>query len=196
MNCDICGRQDKDCKIRFLKGMYLCPKHVTQLYRYGKFDDNTIYRPNEIIILDDHAEIVLKNKNCEEVGRALIDLDDVDLCRQYKWHLRKGYGRNDYVVASLPNNQKIHLHRLVLGYNGSLDVDHINMNGLDNRKENLRVVNHQKNSSNSRGTGVKKVPSGRYQAIICRNYKTLYLGTYDTFEEAALARKCFIQENG
>ena len=76
--------------------MYLCPKHVTQMYRYNEFIDNTIYDANEIIILDDRAEIVLRNKKCEEVGRAIIDLEDVKKCRGYKWHLRKGSGKALY----------------------------------------------------------------------------------------------------
>ena len=165
------------------------------MYRYGSFNDNTIYEPNQIEIFDDHAEIILKDKHCQEVGRALIDLDDVEKCRPYKWHLRKGGCRALYAIASLPDNQKIHLHRLIMNYNGQLEIDHINMNGLDNRKENLRIVDHKTNAANNRSTGVKQVPSGRYQASVCRNYKTIYIGTFNTFEEAALARKRFIQEN-
>lgn len=47
--CDVCGRTDKECRIRTIKGMKLCPKHVTQYYRHGKFqatitkDYKTIY---------------------------------------------------------------------------------------------------------------------------------------------------------
>lgn len=165
------------------------------MYRYGTFDDNTIYEPNQIEFLNDHAEIVLKDKHCHEVGRALIDLDDVEKCKPYKWHLRKGNGRALYAIASLAGNQKVHLHRLIMNYNGRLDIDHINMNGLDNRKENLRIVDHGANAANNHAAGVKRVPSGRYQASVCRNYKTIYIGTFDTFEEAALARKRFVQEN-
>ena len=165
------------------------------MYRYGSFNDNTIYEPNQIEIFNDHAEIILKDKHCQEVGRALIDLDDVEKCRPYKWHLRKGRCHALYAIASLPDNQKIHLHRLIMNYNGRLEIDHINMNGLDNRKENLRIVDRRTNAANNRSTGVKQVPSGRYQASVCRNYKTIYIGTFNTFEEAALARKRFIQEN-
>lgn len=195
MECYVCGRTDSECRIRKLRGKELCPRHVTQMYRYGRFDDNTIYAPNVIELFNDHAEIILKNKKCEEVGRALIDLDDVEKCRPYKWHLRKGSGKALYAMASLPENEKVHLHRLVLNYDGDLDIDHINMNGLDNRKQNLRIVDHATNAANNRATGVKQVPSGNYQASVCRNYRTIYIGTYNTFEEAALARKCFIQEN-
>ena len=193
LECCVCGRTDLDCRLRKLRGMWLCPRHVTQMYRHGEFNDNTIYQPNEILLFQDHGEIILKDKNGEETGRAIIDLDDVDRCRQYKWHLKRTNGRTNYVIASLPNNQKVHLHRFILGYDGDLDVDHINLNGLDNRKSNLRVVTHQRNTTNNHGVGVNKVGSGRYQAIIGRNYKQIYLGTFDTFEEAADARRRFIE---
>lgn len=82
------------------------------------------------------------------------------------------------------------LHRLVLGYSGNMDIDHINGNGLDNRKSNLRIVSHSKNISNQRKpmSGIFKVKSGRFRASICHNYKTIYIGTYDTKEEAIEAR--------
>ena len=195
MICNICGRTDSECRIRKIKDLYLCPRHITQYYRNGAFNDNTIYQPNEYILYDDHAEIVLKDKNCNVVGYAIIDIEDVEKCKQYKWHLRKSRSIS-YVIASIKGeiNKKIHLHRFVLNYNGNLDVDHINMNGLDNRKSNLRIVSHAENKANNRFTGVKLVPSGRWQASVCRNYKTIYIGTFDTEEDAIKARKEFIEQ--
>lgn len=189
MKCDVCGRTDNQCRIRNIKGMSLCPKHLTQYYRYGYFLTETIYDSNNIIVHDDYAEIVLKDKYQNIVGTALIDLEDVNVCRKYKWHLRKS-GKNRYAIASLPNNEKLHLHRLVLGYDGSEDVDHIDHNGLNNRKSNLRIIPHADNLRNQRveRKGIKKVPSGRYQAVITKNYKEIYLGTYNTYDEALQAR--------
>ena len=195
MVCNICGRTDSECRIRKIKEMYLCPRHVTQYYRNGSFDDNTIYQPNEYVIHDEYAEIILKDKNCNIIGKAIIDLDDIDKCKQYKWHIRKS--RNtQYVIASVrgQENKKIHLHRLIMNYNGDLDINHINMNGLDNRKLNLRIVTHSENKANNNSIGVKLVPSGRWQASICRNYKTIYIGTYNTKEDAIKARKEYIEQ--
>ena len=189
--CAVCNK-DAVCKSC---GVYLCSKHRSQWYRHHCFDDNTIYSPNEYIIYEDRAEIVLKNSKCEEVARAIIDLDDIDKCKPYKWHLRK----NNYVIATIPNgakqsNEKIHLHRLISGYYGNeLVIDHINRNPLDNRKSNLRIVNHQTNIANNAGTGVRRVPSGRYRAIVTRHYNSIYIGTYDTYDEALNARKAFIE---
>lgn len=190
--CAVCGRE-ASCSAC---GMLLCHKHRSQWYRHHKFDDNTIYAPNEYIIHDNYAEIVLRNKHSEDVGHALIDLDDVQLCKQYKWHMRK----LNYVIATVPNgtrasNDKVHLHRLISNCNDpSLIVDHINRDPLDNRKCNLRIVNSQTNSTNNGGTGVIQVPSGRYQAHVMRHYKAIYIGTYDTYEEALQARKEFVEK--
>ena len=189
--CIVCGR-DAAC---LAQGMHLCSKHRSQWYRYHQFDDTTIYAPNEYVLCDDHAEIVLRNTHCEEVGRAIIDLDDIEKCKPYKWHLRK---RGNYVIATVPNgtkisNEKIHLHRIIAGCNdAALSIDHINRNPLDNRKCNLRIVNQQTNSTNNGGIGVIRVPSGRYQARVTRHYKNIYIGTYDTYDEALNARKAFI----
>ena len=194
MECSICHRNESECRIKKIKDMYLCPRHLTQWYRYGEFNDNTIYQPNEYVMHDTYAEIILKDKNCSVVGSALIDLDDVEKCKQYKWHLRRSRRQTDYVIASVrgQENAKIHLHRLVLNYDGPLDVDHINRNGLDNRKSNLRIVTHQVNATNNGAEGVKQVPSGRWQAAYCRNYKRIYVGTFDSKEEAIKARQLAI----
>lgn len=188
--CIACGRP----AVCFTKGMPLCSKHRSQWYRHHCFNDDTIYAPNQYDIFDDHAEIVLKNSKHEEIGRAIIDLDDVEKCKSYKWHLRK----RNYVIATIPNgtktsNEKIHLHRLISGYYGSdLFVDHINRNPLDNRKNNLRIVNSQTNLTNNAGTGVIRVRSGRFQARVMRHYKSIYIGTYDTYEEALQARQEYV----
>lgn len=190
--CFVCGRP-ATCKVH---GMLLCPKHNSQWYRHHEFNDQTIYAPNDYIYHDDYVEIVLRNKHCEDVAHAIIDVDDVEKCKKYKWHL--SHGR--YVIATIPNgtkvsNEKMHLHRLITGYDGhDFVTDHINRNPLDNRKCNLRIVSQQVNAANKGDAGVKLVPSGRYQAIVTRHYKPIYIGTFDTYDEAMEARKAFIAE--
>jgi len=191
IKCIACDK-DAVCKSH---GVPLCSKHRSQWYRHHKFNDETIYAPNEYAFYDDHAEIILKNSKCEEVGRAIIDLDDVEKCKPYKWHIRR-YG---YVVATIPegkkhSTKKIHLHRLISNYyDNKYNIDHINRNPLDNRKTNLRITNMQTNASNKDSIGVIRVPSGRYQARVMRHYKSLYIGTFDTFDEAVKVRKQFVE---
>lgn len=189
MKCEICGVDDTKRKIRKIKGMNLCSTHITQLYRHGHFLKETIYSPNEYVIFPDHAEIILKNKQCKEVGRAKIDLEDVDKCRKYKWHIR--HSRNtDYVVTSLKGNQKIHLHQYVLNYYGDQDIDHLNRDGLDNQKINLQIKSHAdnlRNQSNER-KGIILTPSGKYASRIMIDYRSIHLGTFETYDQALDAR--------
>jgi hypothetical protein len=189
MKCSICGREDTECRIKYNNGKYLCPKHLTQWYRNHKFLEHTIYDKNDYIIREDYAEIVLRDKNCDIVAKAVIDLEDVDICKKYKWHLKKS-DNNMYAIATINENKKIFLHRLVMDYTGNEDIDHIDRNGLNNRKNNLRICSRSSNIKNQsiKRKGIKKVESGRYQASITHNYKCIYIGTYDTFEEALQAR--------
>lgn len=76
-------------------------------------------------------------------------------------------------------------------------IDHINGVRHDNRWSNLRSVTHQENSKNSQRkrnntSGVSGVywsaDRGKWQAQIKVNYKMLYLGRFNDFNEAVAAR--------
>jgi hypothetical protein len=72
-------------------------------------------------------------------------------------------------------------------------VDHRNLNKGDDRWKNLREANHSQNGANARGRG--PLPKGvtrdrsKFVAHIRVNYRTLYLGTFNT-AKAAHARYC------
>lgn len=81
-----------------------------------------------------------------------------------------------------------------------IDLDHINRNPKDNRIENLRKVSRSLQVQNTRARGA--LPKGvtknhrRYMAQTKRNQKRVYLGTYDTPEEAHKAYVSFWGEVG
>lgn len=72
------------------------------------------------------------------------------------------------------------------------EIDHLNGNKADNRWANLRDVDHHTNvmnrqlTSRSNSTGLTGVypKNKRFVAILCRNGKSAYLGTFDTASEA------------
>ncbi len=80
---------------------------------------------------------------------TLIDDEDYDRVVKYKWHLSK---RNNlkYAVSSRGTNNYIKLHRLILDAKENQLIDHINGNGLDNRKENLRFCSSVQNQMNTK----------------------------------------------
>ena len=190
--CKVCGRE---CN-KLTNGM--CNKHYRQFKKYGEAIDNnprTIKDPNEIIEYEDYAEIILYNLNCEEVARALIDLEDIDKIKDYKWRVNdQGYALTDIKGST----KKIRLHRLIMNCPEDKVVDHINHNTLDNRKSNLRICTLQQNNKNQKKktnnkSGVIGVSwdnsRGKWCAQIMHNHKHIHLGRFDTIEEAIEARK-------
>lgn len=86
------------------------------------------------------------------------------------------------------------MHRLITGAAGGAIVDHVNHNGLDNRRCNLRVCTMKENSANSRlqsntTTGFKGVSTigNRFRAQIGVSGEYIALGCFDTAELAAAA---------
>lgn len=97
-----------------------------------------------------------------------------------------------------PKNKALKLHRFIMGLreNDPREVDHINGNGLDNRRCNLRVVTRSQNAMNrrkkdgcsSRYKGVSyRAKRNRWAASICINGKRHFLGHFLTEEDAHAA---------
>lgn len=76
-------------------------------------------------------------------------------------------------------------------------IDHIDHDPLNNKIENLRAVPYTDNYKNIRLSpknksgfnGVREHSPGRWRAVIMVNRKLVYLGTFDTFDEARTARR-------
>lgn len=183
MKCEYCGRNENETRIINSKYGILCRKHYLQMYRHGKIIDKTIYDKNEYEIENDTVKIYMYNSKGEVIGFTLIDIDDLDKVKDY----RIGLGSGGYARITV-DGKRMFLHNYLVDYNM---VDHINRNKLDNRKCNLRPTNKSKNAENiDRGlyNGIGKVPSGNFQAFITVDYDTIYLGTFNTKEEALFSR--------
>ena len=190
LKCEICGITCDKKIISNVHGIFMCSKHKAQYYRYGKITDvtqRTVQDKNEIIRYKDHAEIILRNKTNNKIEKALIDLEDVDKLSNYKWHYEQGY-------AISGRSNRIKMHRLVLDYNGELEVDHINRNKLDNRKENLRIVPRVINSQNVQTDKkhLTKSKSGKWVVKIQRFGIIYRLGTYENKDNALTVRNNFL----
>lgn len=128
---------------------------------------------------------------------ALVDDDMFEYLNQWKWFYQsKGYAARNSRIDT--KRITILLHRVVINAPDEMQVDHINGNRLDNRKENLRLctnwqntANHKMYSHNVTGyAGVGFLKRARYKKWIARivvHGKLIYLGSYTTPKDAALA---------
>jgi hypothetical protein len=127
--------------------------------------------------------------------RAIIDHDDRDLVSQYRWWAIRRPGRTYVYGRAKPGDKPVYMHRLLLGFPAGLVVDHINGNGLDNRRANLRACEQRANLTNTAGRsgsseykGVCRV-RGRtlWRAAIKIGGRTFYIGAFKQEVEAAIA---------
>ena len=127
---------------------------------------------------------------------AIVDAEDYDRLNKYKWHALKGQ-RNYYARNHRPNGTVL-MHRVILNAPRGLVVDHINHNGLDNRKRNLRLCTAAQNSQNRRPrTRPNKTSKykgvtfdknrNRFAAYIKHNKKAYFLGRFKDETDAAKA---------
>lgn len=132
---------------------------------------------------------------------TIIDDEDYEKISKYKWYSLKNRNRI-IATARVTINKKrkrIQLHRIILNMTDpKIIVDHINRNTLDNRKCNLRICTNQQNcmnvgknknsTSGYKGVSLKRcINEDRWQSNIGYNFKHIYLGLYQTKEEAAKA---------
>jgi hypothetical protein len=105
---------------------------------------------NEVLVDGDTASIVLTDLHANVVGQAVIDVVDLDTVRPYRWYLATCRGRNRvhehrYVCRG---SDDLSLHRFLAGEPHGMEVDHIDNDGLNNRRANLRVVTRAQNAQN------------------------------------------------
>lgn len=127
---------------------------------------------------------------------ALVDDEDYEMLMEVKWFAH-AEGRSIYATRKTSRKEGhkcLRMHRLIMSAPDGMEVDHVNHNGLDNRRENLRLCTHVENSRNSRRracntSGYKGVYKcdHKWRAIIGLGGRTHHLGTHATEELAARA---------
>lgn len=127
----------------------------------------------------------------------LVDDEDYERVSQRHWCAHERADGHVYVTGAQYENGKqkhFYLHRFLLDAQPGQRIDHINHNGLDNRRQNLRFCTPSQNSANSvkskRGSNRFKGASKRHKrwiASIGENGRTIHLGCFSTAEEAAHA---------
>ena len=132
-------------------------------------------------------------------GIAVIDDSDCGVVIGHKWRVRNTPS-GQYATTCIKDGKKwrtTSMHRMILGAKPGQFVDHADGNGLNNRRDNIRICTPAENCRNkrkprianlsSRYKGVLKSPCGTWQANIWVGGKSAYIGRFKSEDEAAMA---------
>jgi len=133
---------------------------------------------------------------------AIVDPEDYEELAKYNWFAIRS-PRGFYAARSAGTNRRglsqitVRMHRVILKPPEGKFIDHINHNGLDNRRANLRICTMQQNiwnmrkqrgNCNSQYKGVTlRKDICKWQARITCNGKLLSIGHFDNEKSAAAA---------
>lgn len=148
------------------------------------------FPPSRIRIEGGTAYVSMSNTELE----VMIDVADVDIVKNHRWQFN-GNLRLPYALHR-HDGKSVGMHAILAGTYGTKHVvDHIDGNGLNNRRANLRACSPAQNRWNSRsfkikGAAYKNVvanDSGTFRSGIIVNNRRYHLGVYATAEEASAA---------
>lgn len=133
---------------------------------------------------------------------TLVDNEDYEELNKYNWQCEKSFKPRLYTSYVRRNNSKnrlpknVLMHRQIMDCPKNMVIDHINGNGLDNRKSNLRICTRGQNLANQR---ISRANTSGYRGVcwhkgckkwasqIKTNNKQRCLGFYDNIIDAAIA---------
>jgi hypothetical protein len=129
---------------------------------------------------------------------AVIDAADVPLVSDWNWFAKADNEKRVYGVRSsrCVLGKAVLMHRIIAQCPDGLYVDHIDGNGLNNRRSNLRHATNSQNQHNQSVNSVNKSgfkgvswhkKRGMWQARIRANKKRIWLGNYICVKEAHAA---------
>jgi hypothetical protein len=122
---------------------------------------------------------------------AIVDVEDFAALSVYYWQAHIQKHKLIYARRNSGHCKAAYMHREIMLAPKGIDVDHINGNGLDNRRSNLRLATRSQNLANRIP---KKLPrSGflgvrlngkKWMANLRVGGKVIYLGSFKTREIA------------
>ena len=130
-----------------------------------------------------------------------VDAVDFPFLNQWKWHFKpKGNGCVGGYAYRWSRDKRVWMHRVILGTKVGFVIDHINGDGTDNRKKNLRFCTQSENLLNMKK--VRGISSGykgihwdkrlsKWRVRIQVNNKKIHLGMFKSKKEAITVCKKF-----
>lgn len=130
---------------------------------------------------------------------ALVDDEDYERVSKYKWFYHLGYAKRGIYDPKIKNNHHQGMHSFIMQH--TKYIDHKNRDGLDNRKENLRICTQSQNNMNTKArktskSGIKGVTyfssednrrKKPWVALLHKNGRKVLYKYFETKEEAARA---------
>lgn len=172
-NCD-------DISIQFENGQ------IVKKTRYVKFKRGFISCPMIYEFIDDYVKCTNPNTKTDTV--FLINVEDYEKIKHRYWQ-KQECSNTTYILC-----RDGLLHRILMGDKKGYVIDHINGDGTDNRRNNLRYCTQQQNNWNSK---IRNNTKSRYKGVTINKYsiyariyqdgKKIYLGCFNTPQEAAIA---------
>lgn len=184
--CSVDGCDEKH------KGHGYCSKHLYRAYRNGTLTKKPVkHKGNLLVDKGLHCEIEVYNKRNVPSDTVIISTCDIDKISDYRVGVSKGY------ATICIGEKKYLLHRYLLDIHlkewDEVEVDHINRNPLDNRRENLRFCNSSENKCNKGArrdsmSGIKNIRYReekrlKYQAYVGKDGKYVRK-SFSTLDEA------------
>lgn len=137
------------------------------------------------------------------VGNSMVcrvDDEDFPLLSRYRWFLHKRQDRDKFYVHcnQMGGHGHVYMHRLITACPSGMEVDHIDGDGLNNQKLNLRLCRRLHNSrnrlpqvNNSSGQSGVYFHHGRqkWYAQISLQGKRYYIGCFPNLSDAIVARR-------
>lgn len=129
---------------------------------------------------------------------TLVDDEDYEYLNGFKWYAAK-FENYYYAIRNISdlcgNQRSIRMHRVITDNPEGLVIDHINGDGLDNRKCNLRICTGTQNVRNQKAKGGTSKYKGvyfnrkhkKFHSRITVNNLKIHLGSFENEEEAAKA---------
>lgn len=146
-------------------------------------------KPRPIVVEGDIAIVPLTRGLA-----AVIDAADAPLVEGANWYAIQDH--DTFYAASMRRaddgrRYRVALHRIIVGAGPGTEVDHWDLDGLNNRRSNLRLATRGENCCNRKlqrnnTSGLKGVTYryGKWRAKIGVKSAKIYLGSFSTREEA------------
>jgi hypothetical protein len=157
------------------------------------YDSSNRRRPNRVEHNSNGTTVIILERRSGFTMRCIIDTIDYPLVKDRRWYADKG-AYTFYAKSTHPTTVK--MHQLILPEIAL--VDHVDEDGLNNRRKNLRPGDRSLNALNTSRKRISgktsKFPGvyrhhNRYQTAITVNGKKIFLGSFTRQKDAAEAYK-------